>query len=102
MNKKKVIHYAEYFTTLILALTVSGFVYKMLWHWFITPTIGLPGINWAEGIGLTYVVRAFSYGTVAVKPEKVTGDIQVDTLLYNLKGCVIALLAGFILHFFTR
>ena len=86
---------------LIIAALVAGtvwygFVLSILWAWFAVP-LHVPGIGIAEGIGLSLIMRMFTYDSS--KQQDQEGQLP-HAIIVGFVLPLIALIMGFIVHLF--
>jgi hypothetical protein len=77
----------------ICAAIFSGYVFSVLWGWFIVSTFGLPAIGIAVALGIILVAR---YATMV--PRKLKEEDAIQGVMWFKP--LFALLVGFILKSF--
>ena len=84
---------------LIVTTVLSGFVFTILWGWFIVPTFGMQDLRVIEGIGIMFII-----GFVKAKIEKDDdGDIfekMLTSVVFSIFWCLMALGIGYIISQF--
>jgi len=50
-----------FFVLLVVSTLLNGWVFSILWAWFIIPVFGLPALTIGQAIGLSMVVTFLTY-----------------------------------------
>lgn len=61
----------------IVGFVCRGFVFSVLWGWFVAPITGFPFINIAQGVGIVFVGRLVVNGPIF-------GDIDDEKFLVDI------------------
>jgi len=68
----------------------SGYVFSILWAWFIVPLFGLPALSVAAAIGVTLVVRFLTHQRQPGMPSGQTwASIAIVPLVFLAIGWVV-------------
>ena len=88
-------------TWAFLATILNGFVFSILWKWFMVPTLGLPMIGIVQSIGIATMVGYLTNHNIA-KENDDEDKIEKYTRLVviSIFRPLLALLIGYIAHFF--
>ncbi|QQG45560.1 MAG: hypothetical protein HYW89_01360 [Candidatus Sungiibacteriota bacterium] len=79
----------------IVAYLLSGVALKLLWGWFMVPTLGLPVISLVQAIGVGIVI---SFLTQQHIPRD--KDEAKELLIYEVIKPVLAIAVGWVVHLF--
>jgi len=82
---------------IILTSLYGGFVLKLLWSWFVSPTFNLPGLNIPQAIGLSVVMACFIPTGMPDKDKKV--DHWELLLVSGLKHSVLLIMGWIVKQF---
>ncbi len=77
---------------------LNGFVLKVVWGWFITPTFNIHPLSLIQAIGLCLVVALVTHQHIP--REKM--EQKVEMLGYEFLSPVTVLVVGWIVHLFMR
>jgi len=79
--------------TYILSVILYGWVFSILWSWFIVPLFSLPVLSVPEAIGIAMIIKMITYQY----QDPSIGNKSIIELIGNLIG--IAIIAPFIILF---
>jgi hypothetical protein len=87
----------------VVTVVIRGFVFSVLWGWFIAEAFSLPAIGIAHSIGLAMMFTFLSYQYDAKKKndkdEKLSGSLTT-LLVFSVVAPFFVLLCGWIIHGF--
>lgn len=85
------------FLLLVFSVVCHGWVFSILWSWFVVPTFGLPALSVANAIGIRFMARTLSSLKLKddSKKEKFS-DWCLTTIMYPF----VILGFGYIIHSF--
>ena len=79
----------------------SGYVFGIVWGWFIVPTFGLPPLNIPQAIGLGMLVSFMTYFYVHVEDDsRSTGEKATFSIVASLFKTSGLWLFAWIVHLF--
>ena len=91
-----------------LPLTLlRGWVFLMLWSWFVTPVFNLPALNLAVSVGLCTLIGFFT-SALGVDVSRIKQSVldmdqnklYIESVISSILWSLIALGTGFIAHLF--
>ena len=80
---------------MIVAYLLNGVVLKLLWGWFMVPTLGLPVISLVQAIGIGIVI---SFLTQQHIPRD--EDEKKKLLVFEILKPVFTIAVGWVVHLF--
>ena len=98
---KNIVYITVFIFISVLITAWSGYVFSILWVWFVSGVFGLPVLNIPTSIGLMIVSRYMTNGV----PERKDGesDAKKDLLhaiIFGFMYPLLALFSGWIVTFF--
>lgn len=89
-------YFCAFVMTVVVAVTIGGWVVSILWGWFMVPVFNIPALNIPQAIGIALIVN---YLTMSMKESD-----SKNTLVYAIVAAVakpgFALLFGWIVTLF--
>ena len=82
---------------LVLSAIWTGFVFSVIWGWFIVPTFHLPPLSIGLAIGIGLVVRMLTYQAPQEEKKEDFGHSIAFAAIYPL----LTLGLGFLVHLFV-
>ena len=83
--------------SLIFGVIFGGYVFSILWAWFVVPVFGIPTLGVAQAIGLLSVVRLAAYqGIDAQEPKRDADEKIIRAVLLPFVLPAVFLLFGWI------
>lgn len=79
----------------------AGWVFAILWGWFILPFFHLPQISIALAIGLSMVVRMLTSSGTSDNSGKSASETFISLLVYSFLYPLLVLVMGAIVHAFV-
>ena len=80
---------------MIVAYLVNGVALKLLWSWFMVPTLGLPVISLVQAIGIGIVI-----GFLTQQHIPRNEDEKKELLVFEVLNPVLAIAVGWVVHLF--
>ena len=80
---------------MIVAYLLNGVALKLLWGWFMVPTLGLPVISLVQAIGIGIVI-----GFLTQQHIPRDEDEKKELLVFEVLTPVLAIAIGWIVHLF--
>ncbi|MEK9171051.1 MAG: hypothetical protein AAB789_01925 [Patescibacteria group bacterium] len=80
---------------MIVAYLLNGVALKLLWGWFMVPTLGLPVISLVQAIGIGIVI-----GFLTQQHIPRDEDAKKELLVFEVLTPVLAIAVGWIVHLF--
>ena len=90
-------------TTIIAAFITavwSGYVFSVLWSWFIAGQFGLGDIGVANAIGLAIAIRLMTNQHKMDDVERKYSDVLVHGFSYGITAPLVALAYGYVVTLF--
>ncbi len=79
----------------VVAYLLNGVALKLLWGWFMVPTLGLPVISLVQAIGIGIVI-----GFLTQQHIPRDEDAKKELLFFEVLSPVLAIAVGWIVHLF--
>lgn len=74
-----------------------GYVFNVLWGWFVVPQFGLPAMSLAMAIGIGLVINYATYQRHPnLNSDKKSSDILIESLSFSIVFPLIALAIGWV------
>ena len=80
---------------MIVAYLLNGVALKLLWGWFMVPTLGLPVISLVQAIGIGIVIGFLTQQHIPRDKEQ-----KKELLVFEVLTPVLAIAVGWIVHLF--
>jgi hypothetical protein len=79
----------------IVAYLLNGVALKLLWGWFMVPTLSLPAISLVQAIGIGIVIDFLTQQHIP-RDE----DERKELLVHEVLAPVLAIAVGWVVHLF--
>ena len=89
----------SYLLYLVLGSMLRGWVFSVLWGWFIVP-LGGPHIGIAHAIGISMVVSFLTYQHQDASDGKSASDTAITVIVIGVVQAFMALAMGYVVHSF--
>lgn len=101
---KEINKFLIYLAGVVLLLLYKGFVFKLLWEWFVSGTFGFQTLSLVQAMGLGLLL---SLSTRSLPTRDTDGEEEEDTLINSVVIIVrsvivwtLTLLIGFVISLF--
>jgi len=84
----------------ICSSVLEGYVFSVLWGWFIVPTFNAPQLSVVSVIGIAMMLSFITYQYNKDKSEESVHRGFIRLILRSISLSIIILLFGWILHLF--
>lgn len=86
----------------VITTILSGYVFSLIWKWFVVHQFGLPNLSIPISIGICYIIQ---YATSTYNENRFKDDIEFSTklgtmFLYGLLKPIIVLIFASIVKLF--
>jgi len=80
---------------MVVAYLLDGVALKLLWGWFLVPTLGFPAISLVQAIGISIVI-----GFMTQQHIPRDEDEKKELYVYVFLTPILAIVIGWIVHLF--